>query len=85
MPAAAPRLHTLSWTRPLAPAAAAWLARDWRADAPLDLSDTLVITSTRQSGRRLRETLAAHAATHAQAVFPPRVLTPEAFLTQLQP
>ncbi len=37
----------------------------------------MVVVSTRQSGRRLREALAQHAAAHGQAAFPPRVVSPE--------
>lgn len=62
-------------------AAAAWLAGAWEGGAPLDLSDQLVIVPTRQSGRRLREALAAHAATRGQAVFPPKVVLPETLAT----
>ena len=51
------------------PQAAAWLAGDWRSDGPLDLSGLLVVVPTRQSGRRLREALAGHAAARGQAVF----------------
>ncbi len=71
------RLHNLSWDQPLLPQAVAWLAADWIESGPLDLSDRLVIVPTRQSGRRLREALAAHAAARGQAVFPPRVVLPE--------
>ena len=73
-----PRLHFLPWDRPLLPQAVAWLAGDWAGGEPLDLSALLVIVPTRQSGRRLREALAGYAAGFGQAVFPPRVLTPEA-------
>lgn len=73
-----PRLHVLSWHQPLVHAVTAWLASGWTGLGPLDLSDTLLIAPTRQAGRRLREALAAHAATHGQAVFPPRVIMPEA-------
>ena len=72
-----PRLHLLPWDKPLLPQAVNLLAADWSAPAPLDLSGVLVIVPTRQSGRRLREGLAAHAATRGQAVFPPRVVMPE--------
>ncbi|MBI3887262.1 MAG: PD-(D/E)XK nuclease family protein [Opitutae bacterium] len=75
-----PRLHFLSWDRPLLPQAVAWLAGDWAGGAPLDLSALLVVVPTRQSGRRLREALAGHAAAHGQAVFPPRVLTPDGLI-----
>lgn len=74
------RRHFLAWDRPLLPQAVAWLARDWSGVGPLDLSSTLVVVPTRQSGRRLREALAARAATRSQAVFPPRVLPPDALI-----
>ena len=78
-----PRRHFLPWDRPLLPQAAAWLAREWdAARGPLDLSGTLVIVPTRQSGRRLREALAEFAAAGGQAVFAPRVVTPEILVTQ---
>jgi ATP-dependent helicase/nuclease subunit B len=72
-----PRRHFLPWDRPLLPQAAAWLAAGWAGGAPLDLARVLVVVPTKQSGRRLREALAEHAAAHGQAVFPPRVVTPE--------
>jgi ATP-dependent helicase/nuclease subunit B len=71
-------LHLLSWDQPLLKRAVAWLAREWRGAEPLDLSELLVVVPTRQSGRRLREALAAHAAEHGQMVFSPsRVVPPE--------
>ncbi|AHF91342.1 ATP-dependent nuclease subunit B [Opitutaceae bacterium TAV5] len=82
---AVPRLHSLSWKKPLAPAAAAWLVGDREDRGPLDLSDTLVIVPTAQSGRRLREALAVLAAARGQAVFPPHVVSPERFITELLP
>lgn len=75
-----PRRHFLPWDRPLLPQAAAWLAREWTGAGPLDLGGLLVVVPTRQSGRRLREALAAQAAARGQAVFPPEVLTPEALV-----
>ncbi len=76
-----PRLHFLSWDQPFLPQAVSWLAADWKGKGPLDLSGLLVIVPTRQSGRRLREALAAHAHVHGQAVFPPRVVLPETLAT----
>lgn len=61
--------------------AVAWLAADWAGNGPLDLSRVGVIVPTRQSGRRLREALAVHAAAKKQAVFPPRVLLPETLVS----
>ncbi len=64
------------------PQAVEFLAGDWNGQAPLDLARSLVIVPTRQAGRRLREALAEHAAARGQAVFPPRVATPELLVTQ---
>lgn len=63
------------------PQAVAWLAAGWKDAGPLDLSGLLVIVPTGQSGRRLREALAAHAAARGQAVFAPKVILPEALAT----
>lgn len=76
-----PRLHLLPWDKPLLPQAVAWLTAEWTGTGPLDLADRLVIVPTRQAGRRLREALAATAATRHQAVFPPRVVSPETLAT----
>jgi ATP-dependent helicase/nuclease subunit B len=74
------RRHFLTWEKPLVAQAVAWLAADWNGDGPLDLAKFLVVVPTRQSGRRLREALAEHAAGRGQAVFPPRVLTPDGLI-----
>ena len=74
-------LHLLPWDRPLLPQVVDLLASGWTGHGPLDLADRLVIVPTRQSGRRLREALAAHAAARDQAVFPPRVVLPETLAT----
>lgn len=78
-----PRRIFLPWDRPLLPQAAAWLAGAWAGGGPLDLSRILIVVPTRQSGRRLREALAAHAAERGQAVFAPRVVTPETLVADL--
>ena len=75
-----PRRHFLPWDRPLLPQAVAWLAAGWDGIGPLDLSRTLVVVSTAQAGRRLREALAAAAALRGQGVFAPRVVTPDSLL-----
>lgn len=80
-----PRRHFLPWDRPLLPQAVAWLASDWQGHGPLDLSRTLVVVPTRQSGRRLREALATAAAARGQAVLAPRVVTPESLLSLESP
>ena len=79
-PSANVRRHFLPWDRPLPAQAAAWLAREWSGDGPLDLGGVLVIVPTRQSGRRLREALAQHAAARGSAVLAPRVVLPEDLL-----
>jgi len=61
----------------LLPQAVAFLAGGWEGDGPLDLSALLVVVPTQQSGRRLREALAVHAAARGQAAFPPQVFTPD--------
>ena len=76
-----PRCHLIPWNRPLLPQAVTWLAAGWPGDRPLDLAKQLIVVPTRQAGRRLREALAAYAAQHGQAVFPPRVVTPETLVT----
>jgi len=73
--------HVLSWLEPLPRSAARWLAFGWKGEGPLDLSTWLVVVPTRQSGRRLREALAAFASEAGQAVFPPRVVLPETIAT----
>ncbi len=73
----------LSWSRPLLPQAVEYLARGWSGEEALDLSTLLVLVPTRQAGRRLREALAAFAASRGQAVFSPRVLTLEALVTEV--
>jgi len=75
----------LSWHEPLPRSAARWLAQGWNPQQVLDLSAWLVVVPTRQSGRRLREALAALAAESGQAVFPPRVLLPESLATLTLP
>ena len=80
-PPANVRRHFLPWDRPLPAQAAAWLAREWTGTGPLDLSAVQVIVPTRQSGRRLREALAEHAAARGSAVLAPRVVLPEDLVT----
>ncbi len=45
-----------------------------------DLEQTLVVTPTKQAGRRLRETLACHCAEFEAALLAPRVVVPAFFL-----
>lgn len=62
------------------PQAVEFLANGWQGGAPLDLSAVWVVLPTRQAGRRLREALAAYAAAREQAVFAPRVITPDGLI-----
>jgi len=79
-----PTRHFLGWDRPLIGALVDTWTSQWTAGV-LDLSDRLVVVPTRQAGRRLREALAERAAAVGSGVFPPRVLTTEAMLTELRP
>jgi ATP-dependent helicase/nuclease subunit B len=74
------RRHFLPWDQPLLPQVVKFLRGDWSGTGPLDLASVVVVVPTKQAGRRLREALAAHASASGQAVFPPRVLTPEALI-----
>ena len=74
-----PAHRNLDWRQPLVITAADELLRE--ADGtPPQLDDTLVIVPTVQSGRRLREALALRAG--RGGLIPPRILTPDAFLTR---
>lgn len=70
----------LGWDRPLLPLAVEHLTHDWK-DGPLDLSHRLVVVPTKQAGRRLRSSLALHAASRKAAVLPPTVVTPDGLLS----
>ncbi len=70
----------LGWDRPLVQAVTAHLAAEWDGGGALDLSDWLIVVPTRHASRRLRESLAVHAATRQAAVLPPLTVTPD-FLT----
>lgn len=76
------RRHFLPWDRPLPAQAAGHLAAGWGGSGPLDVSRLLVVVPTRQSGRRLREALSELAAARGQAVFPPRIVTPEQLVVE---
>lgn len=80
VPPASLRRCFLSWDHPLLPQAVSLLAGEWDGPGPLELSDVLVIVPTRQSGRRLREALADHAAQRGAGVFAPRVMLPESLV-----
>jgi ATP-dependent helicase/nuclease subunit B len=67
----------LGWDGPLLARTVAWLASGWDGASALDLRSSLLVVSTRQSGRRLRAALASHAAARGRAVLAPRVVLPE--------
>ena len=69
----------LDWQRPLCEAAADFLTKGW-SGGTLDLTGVLVLVPTRQSGRRLRETLASVVSKDGGAVVPPLVTTPDALV-----
>lgn len=70
-------MHTLflDWNRPLLPAVTEQLLSDAKGNF-IDLSNTLVIVPTVQSGRLLRETLALA----SNGLFPPEIVTPDSLL-----
>lgn len=70
-------MHTrfLDWNRPLLPAIAKLLLANPKGGFT-DLSNTLVIVPTVQSGRRLREALALA----SNGLFPPEIVTPDGLL-----
>ena len=67
----------LDWNLPLLPAITEQLLSGASGDF-IDLSSTLVIVPTVQSGRRLRETLALA----SNGLFPPEIVTPDGLLLQ---
>ncbi len=64
------------WTRPVLDNAVAHLVKGWTG-GELDLSSTLIIVPTAESGRRLKQALARHAATLGGAAVVPHVWPPE--------
>ncbi|MEM8954210.1 MAG: PD-(D/E)XK nuclease family protein [Verrucomicrobiota bacterium] len=75
----------LGWEGPLLERVTGWLARDWDGAGVWDLSGTMLVVPTRQSGRRLREYLAGYAAEGGRGgvVVPPIVLSPDGVLSKL--
>lgn len=68
--------HFLNWDEPVLKCAVDFLVRS-RSSTGFDLSDTLAVVPTRESGRRLRQALAAAAAEQGTGALPPIVVTPE--------
>ena len=71
-----PSTRLLNWSQPAVEAVVDLLADSWDRSTPLDLCDLLVLTQTKEAGRRLRMALARHADEAGQGVFPPRFATP---------
>ena len=78
------QLHFLGWDEPLVKLATERLMADWKEGVP-DLSRFLIVTPTRQSGRRLGESLVKYAAERNSGIFPPRIVTPDFFLKNRDP
>ncbi|MCX6984888.1 MAG: hypothetical protein NT118_09090, partial [Lentisphaerae bacterium] len=78
------QLHFLGWDKPFVALATERLMADWTEGVP-DLSRFLIVTPTRQSGRRLGESLVKYAAERNSGIFPPRIVTPDFFLRNLDP
>ncbi len=78
------KLHFLGWDEPLVKLATERLMADWKDGVP-DLERFLIVTPTRQSGRRLGESLVKYAAERDSGIFPPRIATPDFFLRNRDP
>ena len=76
-------LYFLGWDEPLVKLATERLLAGWKEGVP-DLSKCLIVTPTRQSGRRLGESLVKYAAERDSGIFPSRIATP-AFSSILLP
>ncbi|MBD3392651.1 MAG: hypothetical protein GF418_11215 [Chitinivibrionales bacterium] len=74
-----PTRHFLGWHAPIVELAVGRLIGGWR-DGPPDLGRVVAVVPTLQSGRRLRQALAAAAASHNTGLFPPHTVTPDFFL-----
>ena len=77
-------LYFLGWDEPLVKLATERLLAGWKEGVP-DLSKCLIVTPTRQSGRRLGESLVKYAAERDSGIFPPRIATPDFFLRNRDP
>ena len=75
----AARVHFLGWDRPVTAGLTEFLMPE-DPDGPVDFGDRLIVTPTRQAGRRLREALAVRCSRRKTAVLGARVVTPAALL-----
>ncbi len=76
-----PKKHYLNWDSPLLSLSAEWLL-SLSSERSLDLSDTLLLLPTQQSGRRLREALACAMDKRGGGLFSPRMATPSILLSR---
>ena len=74
-----PEIVYLPWDQPILTTAVDWLLADVGKGVP-DLRDRLLLLSTRQAGRRLREALATEMAKRGGGLFPPLTATPAILL-----
>ena len=74
------KLH-LDWDQALLPSVTQKLLEK-KLDKWIDLSNTLIVVPTLQSGRRLRESLALAATETSRAMLPPLILTSDSILTE---
>ncbi|NBB78652.1 MAG: hypothetical protein GVY36_04305 [Verrucomicrobia bacterium] len=77
-----PRKLSLDWSQPLLPAVTERLL-GYATGELVDLSALIAIVPTRQSGRRLRESLALAVRATDQGLLPPNILTPDTLLSRL--
>lgn len=71
--------HFLGWDAPATTKVREFLIPTQPSE-PVDLARELIVVPTRQAGRRLREALATHCASHKTALLSPRVVEPTHFL-----
>lgn len=74
-----PTARLLSWQSHLVPQAVEQLFA-LATEFPWDLSNILVVVSTKSAGRRLRDGLALRAAESGRGVLPPQIVTPKQLL-----
>src|SRR4030042_1455243 len=73
------QLRFLGWDSPATTKVREFLLPSQPSE-PVDLAKDLIVVPTNQAGRRLRESLAAHCASHRTALLSPRVVEPAYFL-----
>ena len=79
-----PKKHYLDWDRPLLSLSTEWLI-SLSSERSLDLSDTLILLPTQQSGRRLLEALAVTMGKRGGGLLSPRMATPSILQPTTEP